>query len=75
MLSSFADINECVTVPDVCAHGRCTNTQGGFRCECFSGYEPTEDGRACVGKFHIFLHISFNNGFRAIASLPDICYI
>ena len=46
----FTDINECDIYPDICENGRCVNTDGSFRCECFSGYKLDESGRECIGK-------------------------
>lgn len=31
-------------------NGRCVNTDGSFRCECFPGLAVGLDGRVCVGK-------------------------
>lgn len=46
---SLTDIDECQT-PGVCMNGRCVNTQGSFRCECFAGLTVGVSGRICVGK-------------------------
>ncbi|KAK1339359.1 hypothetical protein QTO34_020042 [Cnephaeus nilssonii] len=40
------DVNECLT-PGVCAHGRCYNLEGSFRCSCEQGYEVTSDEKSC----------------------------
>ena len=39
----FSDIDECDIMERVCENGRCINTVGSFRCECFDGfrYEPS----------------------------------
>lgn len=42
------DVNECLN-PGVCAHGRCYNLEGSFRCSCEQGYEVTSDGKTCQG--------------------------
>lgn len=44
------DINECET-PGICMNGRCVNTDGSYRCECFPGLAVGLDGRVCVGKY------------------------
>lgn len=49
MLLPVADINECET-PGICMNGRCVNTDGSYRCECFPGLAVGLDGRVCVGK-------------------------
>ena len=43
------DINECEE-ENVCANGKCRNTDGGFRCRCNPGFEPSKDGTECIGK-------------------------
>lgn len=45
---SPTDVNECLT-PGRCAHGRCSNLEGSFRCSCEQGYEVTSDGKSCQG--------------------------
>ncbi|KAI4530608.1 hypothetical protein MG293_019497 [Ovis ammon polii] len=50
-----ADTNECIQFPFVCPRDKpvCVNTYGSYRCRtnkrCNRGYEPNEDGTACVG--------------------------
>lgn len=43
------DVDECAEGGERCAPGVCINTDGGFACDCDAGYEPSEDGRACIG--------------------------
>ncbi|XP_036871676.2 cartilage acidic protein 1 isoform X2 [Manis javanica] len=48
------DTNECIQFPFVCPRDKpvCVNTYGSYRCRtnkrCSQGYEPNEDGTACV---------------------------
>ena len=35
----------------ICEKGRCRNTNGGFTCVCQPGYQLTDDGRNCRGKW------------------------
>ncbi|XP_061065249.1 cartilage acidic protein 1 isoform X3 [Eubalaena glacialis] len=48
------DTNECIQFPFVCPRDKpvCVNTYGSYRCRtnkrCSRGYEPNEDGTACV---------------------------
>ncbi|KAK1333569.1 hypothetical protein QTO34_005954 [Cnephaeus nilssonii] len=48
--------NECIQFPFVCPRDKpvCVNTYGSYRCrtnkKCSRGYEPNEDGTACVGE-------------------------
>jgi len=49
----FTDIDECsnrrtYVLPD--CHSRCGNTEGGYTCECRSGFSFTKPGTDCVGK-------------------------
>lgn len=44
------DINECQLNSGLCAHGYCVNTEGGFRCDCHPGFEPSPDGKSCLGR-------------------------
>lgn len=44
------DIDEC-TDSAVCDHGSCTNTVGGFVCQCDNGFTPSVNRRKCLGMF------------------------
>ena len=46
------DIDECAEGTHNCAQ-QCVNTQGGFNCSCYSGYDLMPDG-TCKGKYHVF---------------------
>ncbi|XP_048362251.1 cartilage acidic protein 1 isoform X1 [Sphaerodactylus townsendi] len=54
------DMDECVEFPFVCPRDRpiCINTYGGYRCRsnkrCNRGFEPNEDGTACVEQVAFF---------------------
>uniref|UniRef100_A0A8D0H874 Cartilage acidic protein 1 n=1 Tax=Sphenodon punctatus TaxID=8508 RepID=A0A8D0H874_SPHPU len=54
------DTDECVVFPFVCPRDRpvCINTYGGYRCRtnkrCSRGFEPSEDGTACVAQVAFF---------------------
>ncbi|KAJ8714769.1 hypothetical protein PYW07_002994 [Mythimna separata] len=37
--------------PDRCSPGVCINTEGGFACDCDAGYQPSDDGMACIGEY------------------------
>ncbi|KAJ1141050.1 hypothetical protein NDU88_007387 [Pleurodeles waltl] len=51
-----ADTDECIQFPFVCPRDKpiCINTYGGYRCRpnrrCSRGFEPSEDGTACIAK-------------------------
>ncbi|KAG6922269.1 cartilage acidic protein 1, partial [Chelydra serpentina] len=55
-----ADTDECAAFPFVCPREKplCTNTYGGYRCRsnrrCSRGFEPSEDGTACVAQVAFF---------------------
>ncbi|XP_041424660.1 cartilage acidic protein 1 isoform X2 [Xenopus laevis] len=50
------DTDECIQFPFVCPREKpvCINTYGGYKCRpnrrCSRGFEPNEDGTACVGE-------------------------
>ncbi|XP_062376054.1 cartilage acidic protein 1 [Sardina pilchardus] len=54
------DEDECVQFPSVCPPERpvCTNTYGSFKCRankrCNHGYEPNDEGTACVAQVAYF---------------------
>ena len=55
----FADIDECMTEVHSCdINGLCNNTDGGFRCDCLSGYQG--NGFICESKF-LSLQYKINN--------------
>ncbi|CEM01908.1 unnamed protein product [Vitrella brassicaformis CCMP3155] len=44
------DINECEAAPDVCGDSTttaCVNTEGGFECQCLTGFVPSLDHTKC----------------------------
>lgn len=51
------DQDECTQFPSVCPSDRpvCTNTYGSYKCRakrrCNQGFEPNDDGSACVGEW------------------------
>ena len=52
------DINECTEVPGFCENGICTNTIGGSRCECTTGFKLNRAGNACLGE-DLLCHFCF----------------
>ncbi|XP_067858795.1 cartilage acidic protein 1 [Heptranchias perlo] len=54
------DADECVQFPTMCPQEKpiCINTYGGYKCRpnkrCNRGYEPNEDGTACVAQVAYF---------------------
>lgn len=45
------DIDECSLNSRLCSNGHCVNLEGGYRCECFPGFEISPDGKECIGKY------------------------
>ncbi|OPJ84339.1 cartilage acidic protein 1 isoform B [Patagioenas fasciata monilis] len=64
------DTDECTEFPFVCPRDKpvCMNTYGGYRCRsnkrCGRGYEPNEDGTACVAQ------VAFFGGYPSAGSWP-----
>ncbi|XP_065169457.1 fibrillin-2-like [Atheta coriaria] len=50
MTDDCKDINECVVNSGLCPNGHCVNMQGSYRCDCFSGFEHSEDGKSCIDR-------------------------
>ncbi|KAI8506311.1 hypothetical protein Bbelb_157380 [Branchiostoma belcheri] len=42
------DVNECATIPNLCAGGECRNTKGGYMCTCPNGFVINADGTKCI---------------------------
>ena len=45
------DIDEC-TIPGIKCTQKCNNFDGGYKCECFSGYKLEADEFTCTGIDH-----------------------
>ncbi|NXP47040.1 CRAC1 protein, partial [Heliornis fulica] len=64
------DMDECTEFPFVCPRDKpvCINTYGGYRCRsnkrCSRGFEPNEDGTACVAQ------VAFFGGYPSTGSWP-----
>ncbi|NWI70184.1 CRAC1 protein, partial [Todus mexicanus] len=64
------DTDECTEFPFVCPRDKpvCINTYGGYRCRsnkrCSRGFEPNEDGTACVAQ------VAFFGGYPSTGSWP-----
>uniref|UniRef100_A0A8C4DE92 Latent transforming growth factor beta binding protein 3 n=1 Tax=Dicentrarchus labrax TaxID=13489 RepID=A0A8C4DE92_DICLA len=43
---SQTDIDECEDFM-LCAYGHCINTEGSFQCQCYPGYQRTQEGSHC----------------------------
>ena len=44
-----SDIDECTSKLGICGNGTCRNTEGGYVCECYSGYQLGANGN-CFGE-------------------------
>ena len=55
-----ADVNECETNNGNCsADASCSNTPGGFACDCLPGYDG--DGVDCRGRSTMLLVTEYSN--------------
>ena len=50
----FIDIDECQTDNGGCSQ-TCNNTDGSYQCSCRNGYELTNDGHNCTGKWTLII--------------------
>ncbi|XP_033881364.2 cartilage acidic protein 1-like isoform X1 [Acipenser ruthenus] len=72
------DKDECNEFPSVCSGDRpvCINTFGGYKCRpnkrCGHGFEPNEDGTACVAQIAYFGG-NRSSSSRPSAGLPQVC--
>ena len=48
----FVDIDECSALRGACANGQCINMAGSYRCDCHSGYRPSNDHQRCIGTYY-----------------------
>jgi len=46
------DIDECSALRGACANGQCINMAGSYRCDCHSGYRPSNDHQRCIGTYY-----------------------
>ncbi|XP_036025581.1 cartilage acidic protein 1 isoform X2 [Onychomys torridus] len=74
------DTNECIQFPFVCPRDKpvCVNTYGSYRCRtnkrCSRGFEPNEDGTACVAQV-AFLGGYSSAAFRLSEPLSQASYL
>lgn len=47
-------MNECQKT-GMCANGQCINIDGGYRCQCNSGFQESVDGTTCTGEWMTLL--------------------
>lgn len=48
---SPVDINECEDISDkvpLCQNGKCTNTEGSYKCTCLSGFVASAKPHKCI---------------------------
>ncbi|XP_046415905.1 fibrillin-2-like isoform X1 [Neodiprion fabricii] len=50
MTDECKDINECAINSGLCRHGYCRNIDGGYRCDCWEGFELSHDGKSCIDR-------------------------
>jgi hypothetical protein len=54
------DVNECLNADLNTCQQKCTNTDGGFFCECNEGYKKdSNDATKCVGEYdYVIWHVA-----------------
>ena len=61
----IVDLDEC-TVSNPCGNGSlCTNTVGGYKCDCSAGLEYDYQNNVCIGKLKMG-HKDIFNGLKRI---------
>lgn len=58
------DIDECKD-PANCDHGICTNTIGGFVCQCDDGFTPSLNRQKCLGQYTI-TRVTFHMSYQTV---------
>ncbi|XP_049927129.1 fibrillin-1 isoform X2 [Epinephelus moara] len=64
------DIDECSQLPEICALGTCSNTEGSFTCLCPEGFQISASGRRCLDVRVNYCYTRFENG-RCLAPKPQ----
>ena len=70
----FQDINECDHLDKYPCYGVCTNVQGGYRCDCpsgFSGDATKNNDCRPKDKFTLALKVVTGRKFEILASCPS----
>ena len=68
------DRNECLIGVHDCEQ-KCTNTEGGYKCECHEGYYYSYHTGFCQGKFEFQEHLMNTHTYHHIKISLDIIYI
>ncbi|XP_074963813.1 cartilage acidic protein 1 isoform X3 [Phalacrocorax aristotelis] len=74
------DIDECTEFPFICPRDKpiCINTYGGYRCRsnkrCSRGFEPNEDGTACVALLLPRRRLPGSHLLRRLNTVPCACW-
>jgi len=71
VLTYLSDIDECRSVPDVCANGHCINNPGSYVCECVAGFRPSLDRTRCIGEYPHQLLLPFNGTLKPHSNGPQ----
>ncbi|XP_018937077.2 latent-transforming growth factor beta-binding protein 3-like isoform X2 [Cyprinus carpio] len=46
--TQISPMDDCKLNRNICGHGECVNTQNGYVCHCYPGYQPHAQGKSCV---------------------------
>ena len=62
------DIDECTEGTSRC-NQNCSNTEGNYTCDCFSGYQLSSDTYTCLGEQHVYTQDTLYTGHSVHRSL------
>lgn len=78
MTDDCKDINECALNPNICKSGRCVNTKGSYRCNCYDGFVASRDGKQCIDQREGYCFRQLVNGMcstsgDSLVKVPFTC--
>ena len=68
MTDDCRDVNECAINPNICKNGRCVNTKGSYKCQCYDGFIESKDGKQCLDRRKGYCFRQLINGMCTTSS-------